>query len=162
MAGEPQAGGLRQVRLVKVAQNLSFRKSDGLILFLYSGFIFSLSAQPDLAPSFIPSFIFFAHFDKLFHAVEFGVLGYLWLRALGRAGLDGRAMKAAILSLIICLIYAVADESLQSLVPNRIPSVGDLFADGAGAALAIGVGQWVRRRRGLRGERAKLLRRAAL
>ncbi len=155
MAGEPQAGGLRQVRRVKVAQNLSFRKSDGLILFLFSGFIFSLSAQPDLAPSFIPSFIFFAHFDKLFHAVEFGVLGYLWLRAFGRAGLegpplDGRAMKAAILSLIICLIYAVADESLQSLVPNRIPSVGDLFADGAGAALAIGVGQWVRRRRGLR------------
>ena len=149
---------------MKVAQNLSFRKSDGLILFLYSGLIFSLSAQSDPAPSF---FIPFAHFDKLFHAVEFGVLGTLWLRALGRAGLDGppldgRGMKAAILSLIICLIYAVADESLQSLVPNRTPSLGDLFADGAGAALAIGVGQWVRRRRGLRGEMAKLSRRAAL
>jgi len=74
------------------------------------------------------------------------VLGWLWVRVLSRVGPEGWGLKAPLLSLIICLIYAAVDESLQRLVPNRLSSAGDLLADGAGAAIAIGLGRWARGR----------------
>ena len=89
------------------------------------------------------------------------MLGWLWFRVLGRSGPEGRGLKAPVLSLIICLIYAAADESLQRLVPNRLSSAGDLLADGAGAAIAIGLGRWARAR-GVRKAGRKLSRASGL
>jgi len=74
------------------------------------------------------------------------VLGCLWLRVLSRVYPEGRGLKAPIFSLIICLTYSAADESLQRLVPSRLSSAGDALADGAGAAIAIGVIRWARGR----------------
>ena len=157
MAGKSQTRGFRQVRNIGAAQTVSLRKSDVFFLFLYSGFIFFLSTRP--APA--PSYILFPHIDKLFHAIEYGVLGWLWFRVLGRAGPEGRGLKAPLLSLIICLIYAAADESLQRLAPNRLSSAGDVLADGAGAAIAIGLGRWARGR-GVRKAGGKLSRASGL
>jgi VanZ family protein len=142
MAGKSQTRGFRQVRTIRAAQEISFRKSDVFFLILYSGFIFFLSTRP--APA--PSYVLFPHIDKLFHAIEYSVLGCLWLRVLSRVYPEGRGLKAPIFSLIICLIYSAADESLQRLVPSRLSSAGDALADGAGAAIAIGVIRWARGR----------------
>ncbi|MFQ5912904.1 MAG: VanZ family protein [Nitrospinota bacterium] len=117
-------------------RGVSFRRTDALVLLLYSALIFFLSSQP--VPSPIQS-VTVPHADKFFHAAEYGLLGFLWLRALRRAGGMGSGVAAPWLAFVFCLIYAVSDEWLQRQVSYRTSSLGDLAADGIGAALAIGI-----------------------
>ena len=73
----------------------------------------------------------FAGLDLLVHLVLFGVLAVLVLRAL--RSLDRRSVILAVAGL---LVFAAADELLQSGVPGRTPAVGDLLADAAAIAIA--------------------------
>jgi VanZ family protein len=88
--------------------------------------IFFLSAQPDLNSGL-------GTWDtilrKLAHMAEYGLLWWLWWRALGR----GSALGAA----AIAVAYAASDEYHQSFVDGRVGSAVDVLIDSAGVALAI-------------------------
>ena len=103
---------------------------------LYMALVFFLSSQP--AP---PSPIEVS--DKFMHVVAYGGLGVLVFRALA-GGLPARAtLRTAVLSFLITIGYGVTDEVHQSFVEGRNADVHDVYADAAGAALALGVcGAW--------------------
>ena len=98
------------------------------------GLIFFLSAQPDLNSGLGLADLIGR---KLLHAIEYGLLWWLWLRALGGA----RPGVAA----AIALVYAATDEFHQSFVEGRVASPLDWLIDAAGVAAAYGA--WRLRRR---------------
>ena len=89
------------------------------------GLIFFLSAQPDLNSGL-------GGWDtvlrKLAHMAEYGLLWYLWMRAL-----RGRAVLAA----AIAVGYAITDELHQSFVVGRTGTPVDVAIDAAGVGLAV-------------------------
>jgi VanZ family protein len=87
------------------------------------GLIYFLSAQPDLN-SGLGTVDLVGR--KLIHATEFGLLWFLWLRALGTP-----AGAAA-----ITLLYAVTDEYHQTFVHGRHGSPLDWAIDATGVAVA--------------------------
>jgi VanZ family protein len=75
--------------------------------------------------------------DKYLHLTEYALLGVLVFRALSR-GLPARAtVRTAALTFLITTAYGVTDEFHQSFVEGRISDVRDVYADAAGAAIAI-------------------------
>lgn len=98
--------------------------------------IFALSAQPDLNSGF-------GTWDtilrKLAHAAEYGLLWFLWWRALGTR--PARPWPAA----VITLLYAASDEYHQTFIEGRVGTPRDWVIDAAGVALAAGaVARWRR------------------
>ena len=96
------------------------------------GVIFALSAQPDLNSGLgtLDTIL-----RKLAHMAEYGLLTFLWWRAL-RAVLPGRAAVA--LAVAIAVAYAVSDEWHQSHVEGRHGSPVDVLIDSVGiAAVAL-------------------------
>ena len=94
--------------------------------------IFALSAQPDLNSGL-------GGWDtglrKLAHAFAFGLLWWLWRRALGRP----------VIAAAVTLAYAVSDEWHQSFVQGRNGSPVDVAIDAVGIAVAVAL--WRRRQR---------------
>ncbi len=94
---------------------------------LLMGVIFFLSAQPDLNSGL-------GTWDtilrKLAHMAEFGLLWFLWWRALGYD--RNRRIPA-----LIAIAYAVTDELHQTTVDGRHGSPVDVLIDSAGVALAM-------------------------
>jgi VanZ family protein len=92
---------------------------------LLMGLIFFLSAQPDLNSGL-------GTWDtvlrKLAHMAEFGLLWFLWWRALGYGNHFGPAL--------IAVAYAITDELHQTTVEGRVGSPVDVLIDSAGVALA--------------------------
>ena len=101
---------------------------------IYMAAIFSLSADPDPpAPASIS--------DKLMHLMAYAVLAVLVFRAV-TGGLPARVTRwSAVITLLITSVYAISDELHQVYVPGRTADVNDLYADVAGAALAL-IGCW--------------------
>jgi VanZ family protein len=93
---------------------------------LLMGVIFLLSAQPDLNSGL-------GTWDtvlrKLAHMAEFGLLWFLWWRALGY----GNRLVPA----LIAIAYAITDELHQTTVEGRVGSPVDVLIDTAGVALAV-------------------------
>src|SRR5688572_29854803 len=87
--------------------------------------IFALSAQPGLDSGLAWDKVL----RKAAHMTEFGLLWFLWWRALGY----GRRLQAV----AIALGYAVTDEIHQSFVRDRVGSPVDVLIDAAGIAIAI-------------------------
>jgi len=89
------------------------------------GIIYFLSAQPDLNSGL-------GLVDeigrKLVHMAEYGLLWWLWCRALG--------FRRPILAAVITLAYAATDEFHQTFVHGRVGSPVDWAIDGAGVAVA--------------------------
>ena len=100
-----------------------FRFAPPLLLM---GAIFFLSAQPDLN-SGLGSWDTILR--KLAHMAEFGLLWFLWWRALGY----GNHLWPA----LIAIAYAVTDELHQTTVEGRVGSPVDVLIDSAGVALAV-------------------------
>jgi VanZ family protein len=111
------------------------------------GVIFALSAQPDPLP-FLPAGLF--TYDKLLHACEYAVLGFLSCRALLAGGLA--PTRALLVALALASLYGASDEIHQLYVPNRTCDVKDWVADTAGAALGVALAAFLR----LRGARASI------
>jgi len=105
------------------------------------GVIFLLSAQPDLN-SGLGTIDLVGR--KLVHMLEYGLLWWLWLRAL-----HFRHPWAA---LTLVAIYAASDEYHQTFVHGREGTVRDWVIDLAGVALAAIL--WRRARRRVRAQRA--------
>lgn len=123
---------------------------------LYAGLIFTVSSFPLPPPKVEIPFI-----DKFIHLVEYGILGFLFYRALKvskfpplpkadsplakkappeadqpRAGDQPLAeAKVFILAIIFSIFYALSDELHQSFVPGRNCDLWDLAADSLGVVL---------------------------
>lgn len=110
---------------------------------LWAGFIFSLSAQPDLASPF-PS-LADTILRKAAHVGEYAVLGFLIARAV-RPSVAVRTTPVLLLTVVLCVLYAISDEVHQVFVPGRVGSLRDVSIDGIGSVLGA-VGFVIRRRK---------------
>ncbi len=97
--------------------------------------IFALSAQSDLNSGL-------GGIDlvgrKLVHATEFGLLWWLWLRALDTVpGVRFRRGGPQVLAALIAAAYAASDEWHQTFVEGRHGTPVDWLIDCTGIAIAI-------------------------
>lgn len=69
------------------------------------------------------------------HFFVYLVLGVLVLNAMRRSGVS--RFKEIILTLLICILYAISDEIHQAYVPGRGPQVKDVLIDSCGSILGI-------------------------
>ncbi len=76
--------------------------------------------------------------DKTVHALVYGLLGALVLRAVARAEWAGVTIVAALAAGLISGLYGVTDELHQGFVPGRSTEALDMVADAAGASGAAG------------------------
>jgi VanZ family protein len=98
--------------------------------------IFFVSAQPDLGTGLG---VWDTILRKAAHMTEYGLLWWLWWRALGH----GHPAPAA----AIALLYAASDELHQHFVPMRHGTPVDVAIDAAGILLAIALARRFARRR---------------
>ena len=89
------------------------------------GVIFWLSAQPSLDSGLG---VWDTVLRKIAHMLEFGVLWWLWWRALRH--------RSPVPATVIALAYAISDEVHQSFVDGRFGSPVDVAIDAAGIGLA--------------------------
>ena len=99
-------------------------------LIAYSGLIFWLSSQPQLA------FVGDAP-DYLLHFLAYFGMGLLTVRAFARGLAVPVANRVACLSVALSVAYAASDEFHQSFVPGRVASYQDFVADGLGVLVAL-------------------------
>ncbi len=107
---------------------------------VYILMIFTLSSMASLAP---PGDA--AHLDKVAHLLEYGVLGALLARVLGR-GRRRRTLWVIGVAVIIGGTVGVLDELFQG-TQGRMTSAADGVADTLGALLGASVVQSVRSKR---------------
>lgn len=108
--------------------------------------IFALSAQPTLPSAPAPLDVLL---ERVFHALTFGILGWLYLR-----GLRGRIepeIPLRVVSWGLAFMYALSDEYHQTFVPGRSGTLTDLVVDALGAAGAMLLNWWQARRRACSG-----------
>lgn len=103
-----------------------------LLVFIWAGFIFFLSHQPDLKSGLPQTWEFIL--GKLAHFSEYAVLCFLLVGALSNYRISKK--KILYLAAGLSMLYAFSDESHQSFIPGRTPSVNDLVIDGLGIFLA--------------------------
>jgi len=101
-------------------------KSYRKLLIIYGVLILSVSSIPGNS---IPRFILLS-WDKLFHIIEYSILGFLSVRSF-----DSKSIKNMINISIICLCFAILDETWQSFIPGRFSSGLDVIADGIGIVI---------------------------
>ena len=101
-------------------------------VFLWSGIIFAMSSVPGSRLDDVG----FSVPDKLVHALEYAILGFLTLRAQVRGGvtLDRRVVVVAVL---IGICVGALDENYQRLTPQRDSSAKDWVADMVGTAFGV-------------------------
>ncbi len=97
--------------------------------------IWFLSSLPNLRP---PG-PYFPHRDKVFHAVQFGLLGYLFARAAMRSW-PRHHPRTVWFGVLLTSAIGLLDELHQAFVPGRDADVLDWLADTLGGVL----GAWCR------------------
>ncbi len=110
------------------------------------GLIFFLSAQPDLPQA--PGPWLDTLLKKGSHALAFGILAWLYLRAL--RGRFSATAALRLLSAVLAMLYAASDEYHQTFVPGRKGRLFDVGVDTAGVCGAMLLIWWLERRRQLR------------
>src|SRR3954466_8501272 len=93
--------------------------------------IFALSAQPDLN-SGLGTIDLIGR--KIIHASEYGLLTFLWWRALRTAMTPDRAIAAAAM---IAVAYAATDEFHQHFIRGRHGTPVDVLIDASGVTIAV-------------------------
>jgi VanZ family protein len=88
--------------------------------------IFYFSAQPDLSTGLG---VWDTILRKAAHMAEYGLLWYLWHRAL--------ELRSPLPAAVIALAYAATDELHQTFVAGRHGTPVDVLIDAAGIAIAI-------------------------
>ena len=80
-------------------------------------------------------------FYKLNHIIAYGVLTWLWWRALT----PGRQVSWPVLALAfgLAVLYGISDEIHQLFVPGRFGRVADVLFDASGALLMILLLRWL-------------------
>jgi len=72
---------------------------------------------------------------KLAHLTAYGILGWLWFRAVRGEG-RGWAVRWSVIAALIAIVVAAIDEYHQSFVPSRTGTPYDVVIDICGAILA--------------------------
>jgi len=101
---------------------------------LYASLIFVLSSfsNPPLIPEWdVPNI------DKLYHVLEYAVLAFLLIRALGLTFPAHPMPRLIIWGVVLTALYGLIDELHQAFTPGRSMSVYDALADAVGAC-AVG------------------------
>ena len=111
----------------------------------WMGVIFFLSAQPDLPRA--PGPWLDTLLKKISHALAYGVLAWLYQRALRPHLRASTVLRVA--SGGLAVVYALSDEYHQTFVPGRNGQLFDVMVDGAGAGGAMLLHWWLERRRAL-------------
>jgi len=99
----------------------------------WMGVIYILSAQPSLPTA--PEPWLDVVLKKSGHALAYGLLAWLYLRAL--RGKAPPSERLRLLSLVLAVAYGATDEVHQAFVPGRTPRLTDVLIDGVGATLAM-------------------------
>ena len=107
------------------------------------GVIYFFSAQPDLPRA--PGPWLDTVIKKSGHALSYGVLTWLYRRALRPHFRDSRMLRAVCVGLSV--VYALSDEVHQSFVPGRNGTLLDVAVDGIGASGAMLLDRWLADRR---------------
>jgi VanZ family protein len=91
-----------------------------------------------LLPGLRPGHVDLIHglLRKAAHVTEYGILGALWRRSLVDSGVV-RPRVGGVLALAVSVVWAVVDETHQSLLATRTGAVGDVVLDSLGALGAI-------------------------
>lgn len=110
---------------------------------LWMALIFYLSAQPDLPSA--PGPWLDRVVKKMGHAAAYGVLAWLYLRAL-RGSVRGQHVLR-LLCWGLAVAYGLSDELHQVYVPGRTGRLSDVAIDAAGAGGAILLDWWLAHRR---------------
>ncbi|HHJ15528.1 MAG TPA: VanZ family protein [Gammaproteobacteria bacterium] len=105
------------------------------------GALFYLSHQPTL-----PTPSLFSGQDKLFHAIVYGILGFLLLGS-RTPSVQGYTRAQLRGSILVASLYGVSDEIHQYFVPGRSSDVWDWVADTIGAVIAVSLLWWLSRKR---------------
>ena len=103
---------------------------------LYMGLIFAISSmkQPPLP---MPKFEWLT-IDKLYHFIEYAILGGLLARAFLKA--KPSIVPAQLiwgLSAVLSILYGASDEWHQTFVPGRFATLGDWVADAIGSIAGV-------------------------
>lgn len=127
-------------------------------VFIWMGLIFYLSHQSATKSSELSSGLldfFIQSFSRLIpfvevntdvlhhlirksaHFIAYLILGVLVMNALRRSEI--KLQKSIVITLVICVLYAISDETHQLFIPGRSGEVRDVFIDSSGAATGIGV-----------------------
>jgi len=69
--------------------------------------------------------------------VEYGILGYLVIRALIASEIKLSRFKLMILAIILATLYGATDETHQMFVPTRSSDILDLLSDFIGAVIGV-------------------------
>ena len=96
---------------------------------LWAGAIFAASARTSVPLPGVPGI------DLAAHAAEYLVLCVLLARPLWRRLPRASGSMVWTLAILLCLLYAVADEAHQAFVPGRYCDPLDVAADVTGACL---------------------------
>jgi VanZ family protein len=109
--------------------------------------IFTLSAQPDLQlPESLPSVS-----DKVAHFSVYGVLGWLWSRAVSINRPGGATLTVLLITFAFTGLYGLSDEWHQLYVHGRVADLLDALADVCGGTLGgAGFLLWLRFRKNVR------------
>ena len=75
--------------------------------------------------------------QNVLHIPLFGLLQYLWLRALAKVGMAGYG--AILVALVITFSYGLIDEYHQTFVAGRYASLGDVCLNLLGVLLGTGL-----------------------
>ena len=92
--------------------------------------------------------------DWLAHGLEYAVLSALVCRALGGGLARAVSVRAALLAVMVSVLYGVTDEVHQSFVPGRMSDAWDVVKDLAGASLAAAACAVPRSGQGTQGRKA--------
>ncbi len=113
---------------------------------LYAGLIFYLSSQSH-PEQYVPHFLFVKLGDKVLHAVEYAVMGFLCYRAFRHAAGAWGEHYAVLLGVVAATVYGATDEWHQAFVPFRESDRWDLATDLFGALLGVLMWSWIENRR---------------
>ena len=98
---------------------------------LYVTLIFTLSSIANLKLPDVPGLS-----DKLAHAGEYGVLGFLLVRALRGTNVMATSLSAALVAVLFGLVIGLADELYQAHVPGRVSDPTDYAVDALGLVIS--------------------------
>lgn len=113
-----------------------------LPMILYGGLIITISSIPDLHTPEVKVIAL----DKAAHFVEYALFAALTFRSFSNWGWMNQLGRGCIFAALFLTLFAVFDESFQSLIPGRFASGYDVLADLCGALLVLAFFE-VRRRR---------------
>jgi VanZ family protein len=102
-----------------------------LFVVVWAGFIFALSATPNLR--FVQADTLDFIVRKAGHMAAFGILAVLAWRAISYS----RRRGAVAISLVLTIVYAASDEFHQSFTAGRHASPVDVGIDTIGAVIAL-------------------------